>query len=1475
MKSDRKRLLVAAFFAFVLPLAITGSASAVRFNPDGAVQNPVTGVWELPDTGACFDGTAAIDATKTNRPDCISTANATLNAVTSKYTCTIPLQITTPAGYDLNSGMAGWNRCSNPMNNADQATCEGAGGTWSAFAKCNKYLTAADCALAGATYASSKCQTTALTAAACGAGGAISGGTAASWVGSATYNGTTTTCDLYVGDAPSCSAATGTWSLTNTDETRGNCVNNWVFMKVAGTGATATALGTGGSLTTVEARACLRCHNETYQGVGSPFAEPEKYIYASHKNASRKITPGENVAHIYRDDVTGNEAYGVFSKVKTTNGSEVTVDWSTGKIGGIDWFWFWGYHFEDVRDGSDIAADEITTTTGGGIPTRNMSSCALCHATGFSAENGLVATKEPVKTWGASIAWDGGTTYSSASGTVNLKNQYNRFNELNGGSTVPSATDCGLLGGAFDAAGACVRTDLTESACKAGGGSIPGAPVWAGGWTGAWTATGTKCTMTLAWTYNSWDEFGVLCSNCHNSVDGGHNNSATGTRKNVPRPSVAQPAYGAQVNAVCLQCHGKASSGTGVFTAAATANFAASANIGTGHPNYHGSQFMNSPHAKFAGTYAEVTDTTKYSSTFGTTYGGCEGCHNPHGSVRENLLNPALMGANKAEDGLKVACATCHATAQGPAIVVTSANINHPTGLSTPMGTVAAPTDGCVICHMPGGQHLFRIAADNVTPKADGAYADAAWILTGAASSQSRTACQQCHFAGGAAATLPFTAAQAAAAATGMHTGGSVGTGAEINARCLTCHSTVQGTKMAIVPGTNHHSGEHSGGCVACHADPHKGNPATRNGKTLVTDGNDFCLQCHGNTGSYAHHHVVPALKVAGKNCQTCHNLGGVAPASETNADCMQCHNQAWDTTAGGTVRLVNQGVDHHNGTCTTCHQEGGAYLAINAMAAPNLATTLKPAGSHNPLPYWGINTSLATACLSCHATAKTRLSDGATLAAIVPTGTGDNHHNGHSSVPGTSFGGVSEVNGSRGDNDPGMNCVGCHGKAAIVSGDNTTGYVLKITASGLSTSNVAAANGRTNTTGLCLGCHEVVQSGPTKDHHVGTCTTCHSTAGAFTGAPGAGVGTGQPSPELNTSCMMCHNTAQGTFAAIDLTTLNHLTGTGTPASFANACAKCHNAGVAPDPVTLPGVAPNITATCGQCHDAAHYVAAKAPNYTDADLALVANGIHDAAGVTYAITFSAAASQLTVNTAASVNCGGTCPDLTYQWRWYDGTFDSGASASHTYAIGGKKTIMLTVKLTSTQKTVGTYTRTITLANTIAPPVASAVCTWTANTWSMNVQDTSTVRNVATPVLQIVVDWGDGTAKTISTAGAAPSHTYTRVGTFTVTQRATDSNLQTSTTTCATQATPAYFTIGGTVKNSAGTLGLSAATVRFYRGATLVKSVVTPVGGAFSSGATLKPGNYSVTVTKTGYTFPATPVTIGASNTTLTIQALTP
>jgi hypothetical protein len=142
--------------------------------------------------------------------------------------------------------------------------------------------------------------------------------------------------------------------------------------------------------------------------------------------------------------------------------------------------------------------------------------------------------------------------------------------------------------------------------------------------------------------------------------------------------------------------------------------------------------------------------------------------------------------------------------------------------------------------------------------------------------------------------------------------------------------------------------------------------------------------------------------------------------------------------------------------------------------------------------------------------------------------------------------------------------------------------------------------------------------------------------------------------------------------------------------------------------------------------------------------------------------------------------------------------------------------------------------------------------------------------------QIIVNWGNGTNSSGAVAGVF-SKTYSLPGTFTVTDKAIDAKLQSNTYTCTTSATPAYFTISGTVKKSDNVTNVTYATVQLYKGAALQQSKSTGTTGTFSF-TNLKPGSYSIKVVKTGYTFaiPAWgPTAVGPSATGITINSTTP
>lgn len=448
------------------------------------------------------------------------------------------------------------------------------------------------------------------------------------------------------------------------------------------------------------------------------------------------------------------------------------------------------------------------------------------------------------------------------------------------------------------------------------------------------------------------------------------------------------------------------------------------------------------------------------------------------------------------------------------------------------------------------------------------------------------------------------------------------------------------------------------------------------------------------------------------------------------------------------------------------------------------------------------------------------------------------------------------------------------------------------------------------------------VAEGSDASNSQGNCMTCHD--------PHWSLHDTNPEAEpFRRECVTCHSHPAGEASLsgapqIDLSTINHLKGPGTPlenmATRPNEpCEICHMPRSSPggqrmhlwristDPAyeTFGATRVNTAAdgayanagwvdldlACGQCHGGdAGPAQPGVPYFTRAQLAQVAEGIHDSAGVTYQVTFKFTvngSNPLQVATDAIVECGGTCPALTYDWDWGDGTAHGTSDPdAHTYASDGLKTVTLTVRLASNARVVGTAKRSIRLRNPDMPPTASSAtaCTWNANSWTMTFVDDSaddgpdadTLSGDGNASLQIVIDWGDGQLKSIGAQGATFTHTYTRPGSYTVVQSAIDSKLRRATSACSTLATPAPFTISGTVKNTDGSAGLSGAAVRLKKGGKIAKVVYTNVTGAFSAGS-LKPGTYQIYVSKTGYTFaaPAATVTIGPSSAGNTIQSIAP
>ena len=286
-------------------------------------------------------------------------------------------------------------------------------------------------------------------------------------------------------------------------------------------------------------------------------------------------------------------------------------------------------------------------------------------------------------------------------------------------------------------------------------------------------ATGTRVL-------SSWDQWGVQCTRCHvgpsgTASDGNHDTMTTGST-------------GGDIVALCMTCHRQDSDSsagprslagtvnTGGTGAAPTTN-AAATNVSVytnkqaqpdgfaHHPD--GNEFLNSPHARFTGTWGQIgcppyaitgytsvgysktntadpgapTDCTPgamdlsgagnatYNSKFAwaakvdlgqsdAVAGSCTTCHAVHQPHNENTVG---MGGDTA---MKATCQDCHAKAGGSTVTPQIATINHPASGGTPL----AYANPCEICHQPAGiKHLWRISSDaNYTMYGDYTYAAAA-----------------------------------------------------------------------------------------------------------------------------------------------------------------------------------------------------------------------------------------------------------------------------------------------------------------------------------------------------------------------------------------------------------------------------------------------------------------------------------------------------------------------------------------------------------------------------------------------------------------------------------------------------------------------------------------------------------------------------------------------------------------------------
>ena len=450
---------------------------------------------------------------------------------------------------------------------------------------------------------------------------------------------------------------------------------------------------------------CLHCHDG--MGIGHS-AVKTPYMKTGHKNMLRKVSYGSTtyIPQVGPDDMPF-----------ATDSSGNPINWSnaTINVGGTDYPLVWIY--EGWIGGNPRAAYLDPGANG-------SYTCARCHSTGFSSTTSPDAAKEP------QISFPG--INGTGNGQINTNPGITGYSTETYGNWDQWGIMCSRCHSSFTTPAADAYTDQTN--CE-GNGFVWVVPGHGSAfcsdydherikWNPDYNDSPKSKNIALASTHHGGPTDGPdvvrLCGECHRQETGGLPYTWVGTNNGT----AWDQGFGDHAETVI----GGLSHG--------------SPSPAVGH-NYM-NVFLNGAHAKFSGTYGEITDASKYQSHFMqiATYGGdngCMGCHNVHQSLVVDGQEP-----------FENECKDCHTGSHDKDIY----KMMHPTTPGTPGGMAIADgneSEACEICHMPGALHLFRINTDvNYTIKddfsvtgpdntyPDGSYTQAVW-------NDLDMSCGQCH----------------------------------------------------------------------------------------------------------------------------------------------------------------------------------------------------------------------------------------------------------------------------------------------------------------------------------------------------------------------------------------------------------------------------------------------------------------------------------------------------------------------------------------------------------------------------------------------------------------------------------------------------------------------------------------------------------------------------------------------------------
>ena len=91
------------------------------------------------------------------------------------------------------------------------------------------------------------------------------------------------------------------------------------------------------------------------------------------------------------------------------------------------------------------------------------------------------------------------------------------------------------------------------------------------------------------------------------------------------------------------------------------------------------------------------------------------------------------------------------------------------------------------------------------------------------------------------------------------------------------------------------------------------------------------CTNCHSGGGDPTAPQISQGVDHHTGSCETCHTQPGRAQFGSSNDSCLICHST---TPAGTTLQGVAEGTNHHSGACMTCHTTPGVTQFTTTVAS-------------------------------------------------------------------------------------------------------------------------------------------------------------------------------------------------------------------------------------------------------------------------------------------------------------------------------------------------------------------------------------------------------------------------------------------------------------------------------------------------------------------------------------------------------------